>query len=167
MAGYLSIPVLAVVVILQATLMPELSIAGGTPDLVLLVVLGWSLMAGYEQGLLWAVVGGILQDLISAVPVGTTSLALVLVVSLAALIVGQVHPRNLVYPPLVAAAATLVVHLVTEFVLVVTGRPLPFLGLLLSVTLPSMVYNLVVMVPVYRILGTFYLAGRPRRVEGL
>ena len=96
MAGYLSIPVLALVVVIQATLMPELSIAGGTPDLVLLVVLGWTLMAGYEQGLVWALVGGILQDLISAVPVGTTSLALVLVVSLAALIVGQVHPRNLV-----------------------------------------------------------------------
>jgi len=167
MAGYLSIPVLALVVVLQATLMPELSIAGGTPDLVLLVVLGWSLMAGYEQGLLWAVVGGFLQDLISAVPLGTTSLALVLAVSLAALIVGQVHPRNLVYPPVVAAGATLVVHLVTEIVLTVTGRPLPVANLLLAVTLPSMIYNLVVMVPVYRILGTFYLAGRPRRVEGL
>ncbi len=166
MSGYLSIPVLMVVVIVQATVMPELEIAGGIPDLVLLVVLAWTLMAGYERGLVWAFVGGILQDLISAVPLGTTSLALVIVTSLAALALGQISPRNLVYPALAALGATLVAHLVSLAVLFVAGRPLPLIATLLSVTLPGMAYNAVVMIPVYRLLGAFYVARRPRRVEG-
>jgi len=167
MSGYLSIPVLMVVVIVQATVMPELEISGGIPDLVLLVVLAWTLMAGYERGLLWAFVGGILQDLISAAPMGTTSLALVFVTSLAALVVGQISPRNLVYPALAAVGATLVAHLVSLAVLTVAGRPLPLIATLLGITVPSMIYNAVVMIPLYRLLGAFYVSGRPRRVESL
>ncbi len=167
MSGYLSIPVLLVVVVLQATVMPELEIAGGVPDLVLLVVLAWTLMAGYERGLVWAFVGGILQDLISAVPMGTTSLALVCVISLAALILGQISPRNLIYPALAAVGATLIAHLVSLAVLFVASRPLPLIATLLSTTLPGMIYNAVVMIPVYRLLGAFYQSGRPRRVESL
>jgi rod shape-determining protein MreD len=167
MSGYLSIPVLALAVIVQSTLVPEIRLGGAMPDLVFLLVLAWSLMAGFEQGLVWAMVGGILQDLVSAVPLGTTSLALVVVIALAGVVLGRINPRNLVYPSLAAGGGILVVHVITLVVLLVTGRAVPFIDLLLYVTLPSMVYNALVMLPVYRILGAFYTSSRPRRVEGL
>ncbi len=167
MGGYLSIPVLAVAVILQSTVVPEFRFGGAMPDLVLLLVLAWSLMAGFEQGIIWAMVGGILQDLVSAAPVGTTSLSLVIVVALAALILGQISPRNLFYPALAAGGGLAVAHVVILIVLLLTGRTIPVIDLLLTVTLPGMVYNAVVMIPVYRVLGAFYSSSRPRRVEGL
>jgi rod shape-determining protein MreD len=83
--------------------MPELGNLGGFPNWSQLVVLAWTLQAGYERGIVWAFVGGILQDLISAVPLGPTSLALVIVTSLAALIVGQISPRNWITHPDLAA----------------------------------------------------------------
>lgn len=167
MATYLSIPLLGALVIIQSTIVPEARIAGGMPDLIFLVVLAWGLMAGFEQGVTWAFIGGILQDLVSSLPLGTTSLALVLAVTIASLVLGRVHPHNVIYPALAAGVGTLFVHLVTLAVLLAVGRPLPLFDLLVYVTLPSMVYNVVVMIPVYRILGTFYLSARPRRVQGV
>lgn len=167
MSGYLSIPVMAVIVLIQSTLMPEVSIAGGTPDLVLLVVLSWALMGGAQQGFVWAIVGGILQDIVSAAPLGTTSMALVVAVAGASFFLGRTGPRNALYPMLAAGPATFLAHVTAMLVMLVLGRPLPIGSLLLAVTLPTMIYNILVMFPVYRILGAFYLSGRPRRVEGI
>ena len=164
---YLSIPVLAIVVVIQTTVVPEIRLGNAMPDLVLTLVLAWSLMAGFQQGIVWAMVGGLLQDLVSAAPLGTTSLALVVVIALASLVFGQISPRNLVYPALAAGGGTVVAHVVTLVVLVVVGRTLPVIDQLVSVTLPSLVYNAVVMIPVYRLLGMFYLSARPSRMEGL
>jgi rod shape-determining protein MreD len=167
MAGYLSIPVLAIAVILQATVMPELRIQGGMPDLVLLLVLAWSLMGGFEQGIIWAIVGGMLQDLISAAPLGTTSLALVIAIAAMGLVMDRINPRSLLLPPVAAVVATGIVHGVTLVVLLLIGRPMPVVDMLLYVTLPGMVYNGLFMVPLYRIVGSVYLSARPRGVEGV
>ncbi len=165
MGGYLSFPVLALAVIIQATVLPELRIAGGAPDLVLLLVLGYSLHQGFERGIVWAIVGGILHDLVSAVPEGVTSLALVVTIGAAALVVGRNAPRNLLVPPLIAGAATALYHATTLLILLVVGRPLPIPDLLLYVTVPTMIYNLLLMVPVYSILGSFSPSRRPRWLE--
>lgn len=167
MGGYLSIPVLAVAVLIQATVMPELRIGGGAPDLVLTLVLAYSLLNGFERGVVWAVVGGVLQDLLSAVPLGTTSLALVIMVAGAGYLLGRTAPRSFLLPPLVAAGGTIVVHGVTLVVLALTGRSLPILPTLLTTTLPAVAYNMGLMLVVYRILGTFYQSARPRRVESI
>lgn len=167
MGGYLSIPVLAVAVLIQATVMPELRIGGGAPDLVLTLVLGYSLLTGFERGVVWAVVGGLLQDLLSAVPLGTTSLALVIMVAGAGFFLGRTAPRSFLVPPLVAAVGTVVVHGVTLAILAMTGRALPILSTLLSTTVPAVAYNMLLMLAVYRVLGTFYQSARPRRVESI
>ncbi len=167
MIGYLSIPVLAVTVLVQATVMPEFRLGGGMPDLVLLIVLSVSLISGIEQGLVWALVGGFLYDLISAVPLGTTALSLVVTVTLAYMAVGRANPRSLILPPLVAVAGTMVAQVASMVVLVIVGRPLPLLDLLSYITLPSMIYNGALMFLVYRIVGSVYISGRPRRVSGL
>ncbi len=165
MGGYLSIPVLALAVVIQATVLPELRIAGGAPDLLLLLVLGYSLLQGFERGVVWAIVGGLLHDLISAVPEGVTSLALVATIGAAALVVGRNTPRNLVIPPLLAAGATVLYHIVVLVALLVVGRPLPIPALLMYVTVPTAVYNLVVMVPVYHLLAVFSPVRRPRPLD--
>ncbi len=165
LSGYLSIPVLTLAVILQSTLVPEARISGGMPDLVFLTVLAWGLLAGFQVGIVWAIVGGVLQDLVSSAPLGTTSLALVVVVAAASLILGQVNPRNLLYASLAALVGTPALHLLMLLVLLATGQNYPLIDTLLHITLPSAIYNLIVMIPVYRIMGAFYATARPRRVS--
>ncbi|HVO43543.1 MAG TPA: rod shape-determining protein MreD, partial [Aggregatilineales bacterium] len=74
---YLSIPLLFIAVILQTTVIPEIRIGGGGPDLVLMMVISWGLLAEADEAIFWAVVGGIIQDLAIGLPTGMSALALV------------------------------------------------------------------------------------------
>lgn len=163
MAGLLSIPLFAAVVVFQATVLSEFRIGGGVPDLMFTLVLAWNLLAGFEHGVTWALVAGILHDLISDIPVGTTSLALVLTLGLLALTIGPLNPRNLIYPALLTPVATLIMHMFLLVLLAQEGRTLPLGEALTYVTLPTVIYNTAMMPFVYRILGRIYMATRPRR----
>ena len=55
---YLLVPFLLVVALFQTTVLPELTVLGIKPELMLLSVLAWSLLRGVEEGLVWAFVDG-------------------------------------------------------------------------------------------------------------
>ncbi|MEL6216549.1 MAG: rod shape-determining protein MreD, partial [Pseudomonadota bacterium] len=72
-----SLPIMFVAVVLQSSFIYQVRVLGGMPDLVLLLTLCWSFDRDLDEGLVWAFVGGILADLQSAAPTGTTTLALI------------------------------------------------------------------------------------------
>jgi rod shape-determining protein MreD len=72
--------ILLVSAILQASLLPFLTSGAGTPNFVFLFVLAWSINADIRQSVTWALIGGIALDLLSALPLGTSALGLLLVV---------------------------------------------------------------------------------------
>jgi rod shape-determining protein MreD len=162
---YFSLPLLLVVVVIQVTVVPKFRIAEGGPDLVLLLVLSWMLLAGMEEGVIWAILGGVLQDLITGIPLGTTALALVVVSSTANLIVGEVGPGNLIYPPIIAAAGTVLYHVLLVVLFSLIGRPVELGHTLLYVTLPTALFNVVLSVPIFRVMGRVFKATRPRHVS--
>lgn len=151
-------------VVLQSTVVPEIRIAGGGPDLILMLVLSWTLLADTTEGIAWAMVGGILQDIISGVPTGTTALALVIVAFLVSIVPGVVTSNNLIIPPVAAAGGTVIFHLVIVAVLAVLGRPVPFGYTLTFVTFPSVLFNAILMLPIFRVIGFVYNISQPRRV---
>jgi len=161
---YLSLPILVVAAILQSTVVPAIRIGGGGPDLILMAVLSWMLLADTQEGIVWAMVGGIVQDLISGIPTGTSALALVVVAFGVNLTLGSVARNNLILPPVVAVLGTVVYHLILIVLLSILGRNVAILYVLVYVTLPTMAYNFVLMLPVFRLLGIAFGASRPRRV---
>jgi rod shape-determining protein MreD len=165
MGRYVGIPLLIVAAILDATLMAELRIGGGAPDLVFLLVVSWALLANMQEALLWAVIGGVCQDALSLVPMGTSALGLVVVVFLSDTLVGQVRRANWVMPPLVAAAGTVVYHLGILAVLRLTGYALPIGEALVYVTVPTVLYNLILILPMMRAVGLLHQWLTPRRVR--
>ncbi|MFZ2880164.1 MAG: rod shape-determining protein MreD, partial [Phototrophicaceae bacterium] len=74
MGGFLAIPILGLAAILQASLVPILDLPGGGPNLTFVIVLAWALNAPVGQAALWALLGGLFADLLSIVPLGTSSL---------------------------------------------------------------------------------------------
>ncbi len=165
MARYLGIPVLLLAAMLNATLMAEFRLAHGAPDLVFLLVVSWALLAETRDALFWAVVGGVLQDLFSIAPLGTSALGLVVVVALADALFGQISPRNLLIPLLVAAVGTLIDHLLILFTLRATGIFVPLQRGLLYVTVPTLLYNLLLILPVFYVVGRVHGWLTPRRVR--
>jgi rod shape-determining protein MreD len=94
----MSIPLAAVgaviAALLEASVLPELTIAGAKPDLVLVLTIAATTMIAVEDGLAWAFVGGLMLDLLTpARQLGATSLALLLMVG-AAVALGRVFPHR-------------------------------------------------------------------------
>jgi rod shape-determining protein MreD len=85
----LSLPVAAVgaliAALLETSVLTELTIAGVKPDLVLVITVVVAIVVGFEDALVWAVVGGFLVDAMSAQPLGATTLALLVMTGAAAL----------------------------------------------------------------------------------
>jgi rod shape-determining protein MreD len=161
---YLSLPILLVAVILQSTIVPEIRIGSGGPDLILMLVLSWTLLAGIEEGVYWAIVGGILQDLINGVPTGTSALALVVAAFAINLTLGSVGRSNLIVPPIVAVVGTVIYQFLLAAMLAAFGRPVPISYVLAYVMLPTALFNVILMLPIFRLMGIVFGASRPRRV---
>ncbi|MEP7285688.1 MAG: rod shape-determining protein MreD [Chloroflexota bacterium] len=164
MGRYISLPLLLIAVILQSTVIPEIRIAGGGPDLILMMVLSWTMLAGLEEGIIWAIVGGVLQDLVTSAPTGTTALALVVVVFLSDLVLGPVSRNNIIFPPIIIAAGTAIFQLVLAILLTVLGHTVSISYTLSTITVPTLLFNVVLILPIFRIMGIIFRMSRPRRV---
>jgi rod shape-determining protein MreD len=94
----MSIPLAAVgavvAALLEASVLPELTIGGAKPDLVLVLAIAATTMIAVEDGLAWAFVGGLMLDLLTpARQIGATSLAVLLMVG-AAVALGRAFPHR-------------------------------------------------------------------------
>lgn len=165
MTRYIGIPILLFAALLNATVMAELRIGNGGPDLVFLLVISWALLVDVQDALTWALFGGLMQDLFSAAPLGTSSVGLVVVAFVADTLFGRLSRRNLIFPPLVAAGGTLLYHLSVLAMLGITGTSVPLDRALLYVTLPAAIYNTLLILPVYRLVGQVHYWLTPRRVR--
>ncbi len=164
MGRYLSLPILLIAAILQSTVVPEIRIGGGGPDLILMLVLSWTMLADVEEGIVWAMVGGIMQDLAAGLPTGTSALVMVIVAFLVNLVLGPIGRNNLIFPPIVIAIGTAAYHLLLMVILAVFGRGVTISYALTYITFPTVVFNVVLILPVFRVMGVVFEASRPHRV---
>lgn len=159
MGGFLSIPILLIAAVLQASLIPRLDLPGGGPNLTYICVLAWSLHAPVRQAALWAFLGGLFYDLLSAVPLGTTSLGLVLMIYFISGLGTQVYRLGLLLLIFMSVFGTLAFEF-GRVVLIDLYQLLGFIpatapvqitwGADLTTTVfPTMVYNFVLILPIY------------------
>jgi rod shape-determining protein MreD len=150
---YFVVPFLALVAILQTALVPALGVGGVRFELMLLMVIAWSVRRGAVEGAVWGFCGGLALDLFSGVPMGTSALALIVVAMLTGLAQGTVVRSRAALPWVMAAPATFIYHGVILIVLAITGRPVDVGVALLRQALPTAVYNVIVMIAVYSFLS--------------
>jgi rod shape-determining protein MreD len=165
---YLSLPILFLAAVLQAGLVPQIRFGGAAPDLVLLCVVAWSINAELQEALVWAFVGGIMSDLLSVAPIGTSSLALCIVVFFISGVNRQTFGIGVFVLPISAAIGSVLSQAVFIAVMylsgVVPGFRITLPDDILYVILPSMAYNFVVVVPVYFSLRWMQKRFEPRRI---
>ncbi len=149
---YLSLLILAVTVIIQGTLLARLRFFGASPNLLLVVVVCWSLLHSVSEGLLWAFVGGLGVDLIAGLPLGTTPLALMPTCFLAGLGRKSIFTSSVLLPALLVALATLIFGWINLLMLSVRGVPVDWNGSILRVMLPEMALNVLLALVIYPIL---------------
>ena len=159
MAYLIGIPLLALLAILQSSMFADFGFYDGRPDLVLLAVAGWALAGEAEQAMVWGLIGGIFLDMLSALPLGTSSIALILVAYLVSLYARRIWELNLLTPLGVTLIASLFFHSILLIALLFLGRQVQFEYAYVRVILPSTFINLLFTLPVSQ-----GLAGLQRRL---
>jgi rod shape-determining protein MreD len=158
MGSFLSIPILALAVTLQVTVVPQFAILGGRPDLVFLLVIAWTLNSDLEEAVTWAFVGGLMKDLMSINPLGTSIVGMVIVVFGIYFVRQQIYNIGLIALTWIILLGTLVQQITTLIILFITGfQPIsmsilgltPLVQEIAYVIPPTMIYNLVAIFPVY------------------
>ncbi|NDJ54343.1 MAG: rod shape-determining protein MreD, partial [Chloroflexi bacterium] len=138
MSLQLGLPLMLVAAMLQAVLLPHLRVLGGQPDLVLVIVLAWSTLDRGSEGMVWAVAGGLLLDMLSGVPLGVSSLAMVPIAFFVSLTEAQVYRTNVFLPLLLTGLGSLAYHLIYLGLLAfLVNQPVAWGDSLSYVTLPS------------------------------
>ncbi|MFP3853973.1 MAG: rod shape-determining protein MreD [Anaerolineales bacterium] len=150
--GYiLGVPILGLLTVLQATIFGQFRLLDGAPDLILLATIGWALTGQRVQAMTFGLIGGLLLDLFSGLPLGASSIALVLAAFLVSLIEGRFWEAHLLMPLAAVLGTSIVFHGINLLVMLLLGR-LPVLSYALTqVVLPSVFLNVVLALPVAQI----------------
>ncbi len=146
---YLCVPLLVSVAAVQVSLLPHLTIVGVHPDLMLLVIISWSLLRGTGEGMLWGFVGGLCLDFLSGAPFGVSTLALLVVSFLASLGEIRIYGTHIILPLSTIFLATIAYDFTFLLLLQMLGRPVPWVESIVSIVLPSTFLNVFLMLPVY------------------
>lgn len=132
-----------VVALIETTVTPYLRVGESQPHLVFVFAVIITVAAGFERGLVWGFVGGLVLDVLAQRPLGSSAFALLLVVGGAA-VLGRLFFRVRPLTPIIATFLLSFVYTMTLFVTFGALRgPLPvddFTGLLV----PGAVYDTVV-----------------------
>lgn len=140
---------LLIVATLQTSALPSFSLAGIVPNLMLLVVVSWSVLRGFRAALLLALGGGLLLDLLSGGPFGAATASLVLSSVVMGLEQLNLFRDSLWLPLLGGVLATVLYNGAYLIMLTVFGRTVQWLPTVQRVILPEMALNVVVMYPVF------------------
>jgi len=134
---------------LQTSALPLLSIGGLVPDLMLLVVVSWSILRGSRAALSLALGGGLLLDLLSGGPFGAATVALVASSLVTGLEQLNLFRDSLWLPLLAGILATLLYNGSYLMMLTLFGRTVAVGPTVQQVILPLTALNVAVMYPVY------------------
>ena len=143
MTIYLVVPLLAVVAILQSTLVSHFRIWGVFADLPLLIVVSWGVLRGPREGLIWGFVAGLMLDLYSGAPFGAATFGLMAVGFLSGLGKSAVFRSQIALPMLTVLLATVIYDIIFLIVVWISGYPVAWLDSLFRLVFPSAVLNTV------------------------
>lgn len=155
MRNIFGIPVIILAVILQSSIVSRVPLLSGTADLPLVILAAWALQDGVDTSWHWAAAAGLLVGFVSAIPFFVPITAYLFVVMLARGFQMRVWQTPLLAMFLVCLIGTAFYHILSLATLRLFGTPLPILDSLGLFTLPSILLNLLLAIPVFAIVRDF------------
>lgn len=153
MAFLLAIPILGLMVIIQSAILSQVQLLYGTVDLVLLAVVAWAVQERVKTAWHWGVIAGLLVSLATAVPPLAIITAYLLTAGVAIYMRRIFWQRPLLAMITATALATLITQAISVTALVLNGTPIPLIEAFYMITIPSVLLNLLLSVPVYALIG--------------
>lgn len=152
MATLVAFPVLVLALMLQTAAISRINLLYGSADLVLVILAAWALQERVTTSWQWALVAGALVGFVSGLPWFVPLVGYLLIIGVARLLQRRVWQAPLLAMFTVSFVGTLFMHLLSLITLRLSGDPLPFGDSLSLITLPSILLNLFLAIPVYSLL---------------
>ncbi len=149
MRNIIALPLLGLAVILQSAIVSQFSLLAGYADLVLVILAAWALQDGVTTAFHWAFLASIMVGFSSHLPWFIYMTGYFSVVLFALLLQRRVWQAPLLAMFSVTFLGTLVMHLLSYTYLRIVGDPLPFRDTMGLITLPSLLLNLLLSIPLY------------------
>ncbi|NQS91690.1 MAG: rod shape-determining protein MreD [Chloroflexi bacterium] len=149
MSVLLSIPVLGLISILRSAVVSRLPLNRGTADLVLVLLIAIALQKGVTTTWQWTIVGGLFVDFLSGLPFGIFTVSYLLATGLALIIRERIWRYKFLMHLLVVFFGTVVSHALSFLVLFLQGSDLTLSTVLQAVTLPSIILNFMLSLPIF------------------
>ncbi len=153
LATLLAIPVLGALVIFQSAVISRISLLQGTADLVLLALIAWALQPQVHTAWRWTLIGGVLVNLLSGLPLGIPLLGYLTATGLALVLRKRVWQVPMLAMLVATVVGTLLSLTISWTALRITGVPLPVFQSFYLVVLPSILLNLLLALPFYTLAG--------------
>lgn len=148
MRHLVAFPFLALAVILQSAIVSRISLLSGYADLVLVIVVAWALQEGVTTAWHWAVTAGAMTAVVSGLPWAVPLVGFLTAVLLAQMLQKRIWQAPLILMFTVTFLASLFSHILTFVVLNFTGASLSPGDAFSLVTLPSILLNLLLAIPI-------------------
>ena len=165
MAVLVSIPILAVLVLLESAVFSQVRLLYGSIDLVLLALVAWAVQERVKTAWQWSLIGGLLVGVVSAVPLPAILIGYLLATGAALLFKRVFWQRPFLAMIAGTFAATLIIHALAFGALRFNGVAISLVESLNLITLPSALLNLLLAIPVYALIGDLASSLYPEEIE--
>ena len=152
MSVILSIPVLSFITVLQSAVVSRLPLNRGTADLMLVVIVAITLQKSVKTAWQWSIVGGLLIDFFSGLPFGLFTTSYLITTGIAFHLRERIWRFSFLMQLLVVLSGTIIIHGLSMLVLIFQGSSFQFSTVLQVITLPSIILNFMLSLPVFLII---------------
>jgi hypothetical protein len=149
MRNLVAVPLLGVAAIVQSSIAGQFSLLGGIVDLMLVLVTAWALQERVETGFHWAFLASIFASLVSRLPWFVYFVGYAGVVLFALLLQRRVWQVPMLAMFSLVFLGTVLLHVLTIGYLFLAGASITFAESLGFITLPSVLLNLLVSIPLF------------------
>jgi rod shape-determining protein MreD len=153
--------ILVLAYLLQSVVSSYMAIGGITPDFLLVLVVSYGLLFGWEVGLGAGVLGGLLLDLTTGRFIGLHVLSLGVAGLAAGLVEDKVFKDNLLLAPTSGLVSSVISQTIVLFCLWLYGWQVPLVSALRQTILPAALYDMVLAILVYGQIYKYYLYLKP------
>jgi len=152
MRNLVALPVIILAVMLQTAIVSRVYLLSGIADLPLVMLAAWALQEEVETSWHWAVATSLLVGFVSALPWLAPFIGYFAVVGLAQILQARVWQAPLLAMFSVTFLGSIISSLLTFAVLSLSGVSLPVSDVLGVLTLPSVLLNMLLAIPVYAVM---------------
>ena len=165
MSLLISIPILAVLAIIQSVVLSNIPLLLGTIDVVLVVLLAWALQDRVQTAWQWSLIGGGFMTILSGLPPGVYLAGYFGATLMARYIRRRIWKLPFLGMLTATFLGTLVVLSASWLARWMTGVYIPPGSVLILIVLPSLLLNLLITVPVFYIMKELSNRLYPKEIE--